>query len=384
MTIQICYVSKEKNSFFQVVNEAKGKATVLIDGAIGPYGGNSNRKISSQIRELSKNNKEITFLINSNGGYVDEGVAIYNAINESKAETTGIVVGVAASMAFILLQAFDHRGMRKMTRAMSHKFSGGAYGSADQLRQKAKMMEDWENDVITELANRTDKDESVIKDYFKEGVDKWFSPKQMLEAGLIDFIDDGKAAKAPKNINDDAEELYNFYHDHVVNEFKDESNEELNPINTMKKEHLALIGLQEGADDSAIENKLKELAGKAEKAEKQIKDQSKATVDQLIKDGKLEEEQREFAENLLNNDPVKGPGFLNSLTKNKENAEEESSEEARPTDMIKGQGTRKPAGSKEKEERKGWKLKDYIEKGVVDELTDEEYAKLEAEAELNN
>jgi len=207
-----------ENRIFQLVSSDALTATVLIDGYIGGHSDNSHKRIIRELEGISKKHSKIKFLINSNGGSVPEGVAIYNAVKDLKAETTGVVVGVAASMAFVLLQAFDHRGMRNMmTRAMSHKLSGGAVGSAKQLKSTAEFMEKWEKDIVAEIAERSGNKKEEVQAWFAEDVDKWFTPKEMLEKGLIDFIEDKKSVEQPpQNLN--AEELMAHFQNSIRNE----------------------------------------------------------------------------------------------------------------------------------------------------------------------
>lgn len=338
------------------------RATVVISGEIGPWGENNLKRINDELADLDQEFKEITFLLNSNGGSVAEGVAMYHAIQSVKAETTGIVVGVAASMAFFLLQAFDKRGMRKMTRAMSHKISGGSFGSAKKMKEMAELMEKWEEELIGEISERSGQDKETVQAWFTEGEDKWFTPDLMLENGLIDFIDNEKAVKAPAAFKRDAGALFNHFEKEVVgNLIKSKNTIE---TTNMKKEHLALIGLSEGASDETIADKLNELASNAGEAKQMIENNAKSIAAEAVKAGKLRKDQEAFAVQLLVEKPKEGIDFLNSL-----------SAAIRPSDLILG-GAANVEGKK-KQERKNWTLDDYIENGAVDELSDEDYLELE-------
>lgn len=354
--------------YFEIVNEADKTATVLINGGISQWGDNSNRRITNEITLLDAKYDNITFLINSGGGSVNEGIAIYNAIKSAKANTTGLVVGIAASIAGIILQACDVRSARKMTQIMTHKFSGGAFGSSAQMRDMADLMDAWEADVLDELAERTGKTREVVDTWFQEGKDKWFTPQQALDAGLIDSIDDSKAEKAPKNLSNNIEGLYNFYHQSVVNEFT-----ETQPIEIkMKKEHLAIIGLQEGASDGAIEAALNGLVSTNNAAKKQLENAAEVAIENLVKAGKIADnkEARDFAVNAYMTNP-KGFAALMGI----ENAAATAGQTPKPTDLIHASGTRKPIGNSGGEDRSKWNLDMYLEKdpGALDAMEDEEY-----------
>lgn len=359
---------------------------MLINGSIGEWNDNNNKRITNEIAALDAEYDEIFFLLNSPGGQVSEGIAIYHAIKGAKAKTTGVVVGLAASIAFILLQAFDKRVMKKATRGMSHKFSGGGYGSAKQLRDKAKMMEDWESEVIDEIVDRSGQSKETVQAWFTEGEDKWFSPKDMLKFGLIDEIDNSKTEKAPANIATDAEALYKHYNTAVVNELgldtprpdnggNGKTQNSNSNKNEMKKEHLAIIGLSEGASEEAIANKLQALVKSEEvanSAQAMLKANAENQVSAMIEAGKLDKEQKDFAVNLLVEKPDEAGKFLNSMAKVDGG---EGGDALRPDQLIKAQAGKGSGKSKEKEERKEWDLDMWMKEDPqgLDKLSDEEY-----------
>lgn len=367
--MHFCCVRNDK-PYFQIVSESDSSATVLINGGISQWGDNSNRRITNEITLLDAKYDKITFLINSGGGQVNEGIAIYNAIKSAKAQTTGLVVGIAASIAGIILQACDNRSARKMTQIMTHKFSGGAYGSSAQMREMADLMDTWENDVLDELVERTGKSKDVVNTWFEEGKDKWFTPQQALEAGLIDSIDDSKADKAPKNLSNNIEGLYNFYHQSVVNEFTETKPKEIK----MRKEHLAIIGLQEGASDGAIEAALNGLVSTSNAAKKQLEEHAEAVIENLVKAGKIadDKDSKNFAVNTYMANP-KGFSALMGV----ENVAS-AAQAQKPTDLIHASGTRKPLENSGGEDRSKWTLETYMEKDpeALDAMEDADYEAL--------
>jgi ATP-dependent Clp protease protease subunit len=79
--------------------------------------------VISAIRQLDASRGEITFVINSGGGEVDAGFAIYDAINLARNKTVAHCFGMCQSMATILLQACDKRYMSPNCRFMIHNGS---------------------------------------------------------------------------------------------------------------------------------------------------------------------------------------------------------------------------------------------------------------------
>lgn len=124
--------------------------------------------------------------INSNGGSVKEGVAIYNQLKQSACKKVGYVDGVAYSVAFVILQACDTRIMGIGTSALIHDIWIEAQGNARELR---KMADDL--DVLMEsnrkiFLERSSLEEQQLIDMMAD--ETFLTPDQCLEYGLIDEI----------------------------------------------------------------------------------------------------------------------------------------------------------------------------------------------------
>lgn len=129
--------------------------------------------------------------INSNGGSVKEGVAIYNQLKQKSCHKVGYVDGVAYSIAFVILQACDERIMGIGTSALIHEMWIEAQGNAKELR---KMADDL--DVLME-ANRkiflakTNLEEQQLIEMME--AETFLTPDQCLEYNLIDKIGEYKS-----------------------------------------------------------------------------------------------------------------------------------------------------------------------------------------------
>lgn len=128
--------------------------------------------------------------INSNGGSVKEGVAIYNQLRQKACHKVGYVDGVAYSIAFVILQACDERIMGVGTSALVHEIWIEACGNAGELR---KMADDL--DVLME-ANRkiflekSNLDEQQLIEMMR--AETFLTPEQCLEYGFIDKVGESK------------------------------------------------------------------------------------------------------------------------------------------------------------------------------------------------
>jgi ATP-dependent Clp protease, protease subunit len=132
--------------------------------------------------------KEISFYINSPGGSVTSGLAIYDTIQFIKPPVSTLCLGQAASMGAVLLTA-GHRGRRYAlphSRIMIHQPLGGAQGQAVDLeiqaREILRMREEINNIFVRHSGQKLSK---IEKDTDR---DMFLSPEQAVEYGLIDEV----------------------------------------------------------------------------------------------------------------------------------------------------------------------------------------------------
>jgi ATP-dependent Clp protease protease subunit len=132
--------------------------------------------------------KEISFYINSPGGSVTAGLAIYDTMQFIKPPVSTLCLGQAASMGAVLLTA-GHRGRRYAlphSRIMIHQPLGGAQGQAldleIQAREILRMREELNNIFVRHSGQKLSK---IEKDTDR---DMFMSPDQAVEYGLIDEV----------------------------------------------------------------------------------------------------------------------------------------------------------------------------------------------------
>lgn len=139
--------------------------------------------------------QQIELHLNSNGGSVKEGVAIYNLLKQKANQKTGIVDGVAHSVAFLILQACDKRIMCLGTTALVHNMWMGCYGNASQLRKYADDLDSMMESNRQVFLERAAIDEETLIELMEK--ETYLTPDKALEYGLIDEIM-GKQAKQQK------------------------------------------------------------------------------------------------------------------------------------------------------------------------------------------
>lgn len=132
--------------------------------------------------------KDISFYINSPGGVITAGMAIYDTMQYIKCDVSTICMGMAASMGSFLLAA-GAKGKRLAlpnSEIMIHQPSGGAQGQATDIEIQANHILAIKKRLNTILAERTGQPyETIARDTER---DNWMTSAEALEYGLIDKI----------------------------------------------------------------------------------------------------------------------------------------------------------------------------------------------------
>ena len=146
--------------------------------------------VVAQLLVLDSENpeKDIMMYINSHGGVITAGLAIYDTMKHIRADVATICLGEAASMGAFLLSA-GTKGKRMAlpsARIMIHQPLGGARGQATDIEIEAKEILRMKKELNTLLAEHTG--QSVEKIYEDTERDNYMSAQQAVEYGLIDKV----------------------------------------------------------------------------------------------------------------------------------------------------------------------------------------------------
>lgn len=146
--------------------------------------------ITSQLMYLDMNDDEsdIKLFINSPGGEVDSGLAIYDIMNWIKSDVATYSMGMSASMGSVLLSS-GVKGKRfslPHSRIMIHQVSGWAGGPFADMKIWTDEMKKSQNDLYKILSENTGKPiEQIEADADR---DHWFNAQEAMEYGIIDKI----------------------------------------------------------------------------------------------------------------------------------------------------------------------------------------------------
>ena len=145
--------------------------------------------------EMEDPDADICLYINSPGGSVTAGMAIYDTMQYIKPQVRTVCIGMAASMGAFLLMAGE-KGKRcalPNSEVMIHQPLGGASGQATDVQIRAEWLLKTKEKMICMKAEMTGQPEEVIRRDVER--DHFMSAKEALEYGIIDEIFDPRAKK---------------------------------------------------------------------------------------------------------------------------------------------------------------------------------------------
>ncbi len=201
---------------FEFKNELESATLNIFDNIDSAWGVNAN-DIEEELKNA--NNKPLNIHINSNGGEVFEGFAIYNLIKGYSGQTIVYVDGLAASIASVIALAGDKVVMNKASMFMIHNASGGCYGNAEEMKKVVEALE---------------KINSVIKDIYvaKTGLsiekltelmdnETFMTPSECLEYGFCDEVVDEEPTSQNQEITTKSMEDLRNTIEKKIKDFKD-------------------------------------------------------------------------------------------------------------------------------------------------------------------
>lgn len=182
--------------FTKFMAKADETAEILIYEDIGNdwFGGISAKSFAENLQKLG-DVKEITVRMNSPGGSVFDGIAIYNLLRSHNANIRTMIDGIAASIASIIFMAGDERVSAKNGSLMIHAPWTIAAGNAEELREQADVLERLGNSLADTYSVRADMSVNVIKKMMAQ--ETWFNSDEMFENGFVhDVIEELPIAAA--------------------------------------------------------------------------------------------------------------------------------------------------------------------------------------------
>ncbi len=171
-----------QRDWFTIENRADS-ADLFIFDAIMDFGVTAG-EFQRQLNDIKA--PRINLFINSPGGLVHDGVAIYNALKQHPAKVHAQVQGIAASIASVILMAGDTREMSPGSLLMIHPAHGLVMGNAGDMRQMADALDKMTNSIAGIYATRSGKDTSHWQSLMT--AETWFNDREAVVAGLADSV----------------------------------------------------------------------------------------------------------------------------------------------------------------------------------------------------
>jgi ATP-dependent Clp endopeptidase proteolytic subunit ClpP len=184
-------------TWYSIKAQSENEALIDIFDVIG-YWGITAQDFIADLKRLGDSISQIRVRINSEGGEVFDGIAIYNALKRHPANVTVEIYGIAASIASIIAMAGDKVIMPSNTFMFIHDPLAIVVGDATDMRDMADSLEKIAAALQSTYMVKTGKSEKEIQKWMNE--DTWFSAQEALDAGLADEVTDAVKMAARANL----------------------------------------------------------------------------------------------------------------------------------------------------------------------------------------
>ena len=365
---------KDKTKLINKVDSTT--AEIYMYGVIGSGLDIDANVVVAEIENLRKKGcRNFRFYVNSEGGEVIQGSALFNYLDRTDIEVEWVVDGVAASMMAMLISNPKHKvKAAKYASFMYHRVQGSCYGNSDEVRNLAAMIDTFEKSLVDMMASRMKVDaESVKKEFFTDGLDHWMNAEEAMRRGLVDEIISGKNITSPKELLS-SKDVFNFYNKQLINYKQNQKSMITNKAEIGKLLNIAEAEVNDDSVMTAVKNVLKsnsELQNqlKTVKAENaSLKNQIgelnnakvKSLIDKAIAEKKFGEDERDSYTRLANTDFELAEKMIGKMKGVERIVDRLDSEH-------------------ESEEEKDWTFDDYHKKGKLENLkktNKEKYNKL--------
>lgn len=182
---------------YYAMEQADRQADVFIFGDITSWpwieSDVSSYLLSKKISELDVDT--INIHINSYGGEVAEGWAIYNALKNHKAKIHTFTEGFACSISAVIFMAGDVRTMRNVSTLMIHNPWTSACGNAEELRKRAADLDKMAELSAKAFMERVTISSEELADLL--AAETWITPEEALQKGFATEIAEGSAGEKP-------------------------------------------------------------------------------------------------------------------------------------------------------------------------------------------
>lgn len=302
-----------------ILNE--NTASLLLYGEISDEGGDgkiASRDVVNELMYLDGNYENLNIRVNSVGGDVYPGIAIFNAIRQCRSNVTIYIDGIAGSIAGVIALCGRRVEMSRYARMMLHNVSGGCFGNKKDLQDMISTIESLEDTIAEIIGTRSGKDKEEVKSTYFDGTDHWLKADEALGLGLIDAIYDVEPIPEESSTDD----IYRIFTNRLELEQQPQNPDKMKLEDVRKIPRFANC-----ADEAAVMAMLGETAQKADKADdlekengelkeqlqQQEEERIETTVTEAVTDGRIGADQKDTYKNILKADFKNGMSALKAL-----------------------------------------------------------------------
>jgi|TARA_R100000482_G_scaffold122207_3_gene69390 ATP-dependent Clp endopeptidase proteolytic subunit ClpP len=299
------------NKWYSIENRADGSPVeISIYDEIGDFG-TSAKNFIEEVKNVSDN--DITLRINSVGGSVFDGLAIYNALRSHRGYVTIKIEGLAASISTVIAMAGDNIEMSENGFFMIHNPFGQSAGEAGDMRKTADLLDKIKDEIIEIYQRKTDLSYDELSDMMDK--ETWLSSQEAIELGFVNNITEPMKIAATfdlskftnvneKEVNDKlsltnnktkmTEELktwFNSVKEEILNAVKgEEVSSPVEEVSVILSDNEAVVNKFEELEENAISlrEEKEELANLVGEKESTITDLTNKISDMEAKLAKLE------------------------------------------------------------------------------------------------
>ncbi len=193
-------------TWYRMTNLAGDRSEVMLYDEVGAWGVTA----SDFVKDLGAiKAKHIDLRLNSPGGEVFDGLAIYSALKRHPADVTVHIDGLAASITSVIAMAGDQIQIDRHAQMMIHEAHAVAVGNTKDMTSMAKLLDDYSNTIASIYAERAGGSVAEWRERMK--AETWFSAKEAVTAGLADEVASNAQAKITAQLGGNWDlSLFNF------------------------------------------------------------------------------------------------------------------------------------------------------------------------------
>lgn len=176
---------RQRDKWFNINLVTNEKAEIFIYDVIDPFFGFGAQDLIRELREFD-NVEEIVVAINSPGGSVKDGIAIYNLLANHAAVVTTRIDFAAYSIASVIALAGDSVQIAENGLFMIHDPSTFSFGTAEDLRRDAEVLDVHKDVILQTYVRKTGIDRQELSQLMSD--ETWFTAEEALDRGFVDEI----------------------------------------------------------------------------------------------------------------------------------------------------------------------------------------------------